>query len=89
MSLATPHWLKVSSHVPQLGVKDPSKVSVCRLESQVLSQEHSEDAAQVVHGGWVEVVLRVSKSVPHSRKGRGNEVEHLDPWSRQEIWPQL
>lgn len=58
----------------------PSKVSVCRLEPQVLSQENGEDAAQVVHSGRVKVGLGVSRRVPHSRKGRGDEVEHWDPW---------
>lgn len=60
---------------------------VCRLESQVLGQEHSKDAAQVVHGGRVEVGLSVGRCVPHSREGRGDEVEHRDPWRGQEIGP--
>lgn len=51
-----------------------------RLESQVLGQEHGEDAAQVVDCGWVQVGLRVLGRVPDRGEGRGDEVEHRDPW---------
>ena len=51
-----------------------------RLESQVFGQEYGEDAAQVVDRGWVQVGLRVVRRVPDSREGRGDEVEHRDPW---------
>lgn len=61
-------------------MEGPFKVPVCRLQSQVLGQEHGKDAAQVVHGGWVEVGLSVSRSVPHSREGRGDEVENWNTW---------
>lgn len=64
-------------------LEDPFKIPVCRLESQVLGQEHSEDAAQVVHSGWVEVGLGVSRRVPHSREGCGDEVEHRDTSSEE------
>lgn len=79
VSLATLHQLKVVQLSPSW-LEDPFKIPVCRLESQVLGQEHSEDAAQVVHSGWVEVGLGVSRRVPHSREGCGDEVEHRDTW---------
>lgn len=36
-----------------------------------------------MHSGWVEVGLGVSRCVPHSREGRGNEVEHRDPSAKE------
>lgn len=58
-----------------------------RLEPQILSQEHGEDAAEVVHCGGVQVGLRVMGCVPHVGEGHGDEVEHWDPWQeRGEAW---
>ena len=50
-----------------------------RLEPQVFSQEHGQDAAQVVYRGWVQVGLRVIGRVPDRGEGCGDEVEHRDP----------
>lgn len=47
-----------------------------RLEPQVFSQEHGQDAAQVVYCGWVQVGLGVIRRVPDRGEGRGDEVEH-------------
>ena len=47
-----------------------------RLEPQVFSQEHGQDAAQVVYCGWVQVGLGVIRRVPDGGEGCGDEVEH-------------
>jgi len=46
-----------------------------RLEPQILSQEHGEDAAQVVYRGGVQVGLRVMGCVPDVGEGHGDEGE--------------
>ena len=53
------------------------------LEPQILSQEHGEDAAQVVHRGGVQVGLRVARRVPDRGEGHGDEVEYWDPCRRE------
>lgn len=58
-----------------LGVS-PSEHPLGRLEPQVFSQEHGQDAAQVVYRGWVQVGLGVIGRVPDRGERCGDEVEH-------------
>ena len=71
------HWFQVSLVRPGwalLLLNQPR-----RLEPQIFGQEHGEDAAQIVYGGWVQVGLRVIGGVPDGGEGHGDEVEHRDP----------
>lgn len=47
-------------------------------ELQEFSHEGSEDLAEVLHGGWVQVALVVLGRVPDPREGQGDEVQHGD-----------
>lgn len=69
-------WLQGSWAQPRTGRCSFSEQG--RLEPQVFSQEHGENAAQVVDRGWVKVGLRVIRRVPDRGEGHGDEVEHWD-----------